>query len=174
MSVLTFATNGTLRALSWLAPFLLRKSFNKSTLADLIDFDVIPRHEAVRIDLGPVSSFSIALVVTNRSLFDVELDRAKVELSCAGLGLDCYIMERALIPSGSKREFFLRGTVPHEHANAICRNIEQHRTAVSAIIEFNCSVQNFQKKTFSIGGIPTEFCNVDWRKSSLKINPPQP
>lgn len=166
MSILAFAANSTLRALNWIAPFLLKRKFNAAALADLIDFDVLPRHEAVRIDLGSISTFSIALVLTNRSPFDVELDRAKVELSCAGLNLDCYILERTPIPSSGKREFFLRGTVPSEYADAICKNIDQHRTAISAVIEFNCSVHNFQKRTLSLGGIRTEFVNIQSRKSS--------
>lgn len=166
MSIFSFATNGALRALSWAVPFLLRKKFSKEVLSDLIDFDVMPRHEAVRIDLGPIPSFSIALVVTNRSPFEMELDRSKVELVCAGLSLDCYILERAPIPSSEKREFFLRGSMSSEYADAIAKNINSHQTAILAMIEFNCSVHNFQKRTSSLSGIRVDFVNTNWRTTS--------
>jgi hypothetical protein len=61
MSVSAFFAKGALQFLGWAMPFLLRKKYNKSALADLIEFDMLPRHEAARIDLGPTSSFILLI-----------------------------------------------------------------------------------------------------------------
>jgi len=171
MSLIAFATNGLLRALGWAAPTLLRRKFCKTVLAELIDFDILPRHEALRIDLGPTSTFNLIVVVTNRSPFTVELDRAKIELLCAGHQLECYIIERRTIQPSAKQEFYLRGHIPNEVANAIHAHLNCHQTGISATMEFNCSVQNFPKRTPHLSGVRPEFVNIEWRsKCASNIN----
>jgi hypothetical protein len=161
--MIEIAAKSSWRFLAWLPKHLLKRKFSKIALANLIDFDVMPRHESVSINLGHTSSFNISLVLTNRSPFEVELDRAKIEILCCGLPFECYILERASIPSGEKKDFFLRGIIPNEHADAIFNGRSNHQTGLSVTAEFNCVVHNFQKRTQHLGGVRTEFVNTQWR-----------
>lgn len=163
MSIIEIATKSSWRFLTWLPKHLLKRKFTKNALADLIDFDVMPRHESVSINLGHTSSFNVCLVLTNRSPFEVELDRAKIGMFCCGHHFECYILERASIPSGEKQEFFLRGIIPNEYADAIFNGRSNHQTGLSVTAEFNCAVHNFQKRTQYLGGVRVEFVNTEWR-----------
>jgi hypothetical protein len=170
MSLAAFGTKALTRAVSWAAPALLRKKFSKTVLADFIDFDVLPRHEALNIDLCSTANFRLAVVVTNRSPFVVELDRARVALHCAGYELECFILERTLIPASEKHEFFLRGHIANEIADAIHGNLGNHQAGISASIEFNCSVHNFQKRTQHLGGVRAVFSNTEWRQKCASLS----
>lgn len=170
MSLAAFGTKAFTRAVSWAAPALLRKKYPKTVLADLVDFDVIPRHEALNIDLCSAANFRLAVVVANRSPFVIELDRARVSVHCAGYELECFILERTLIPAAKKHEFFLRGHISNEIADAIHGNLASHQTGISASIEFNCSVHNFQKRTQHLGGVRAVFSNTEWRQKFASIS----
>lgn len=169
MSLLQYGTKFLIQTLGWAAPILLRKKFTKSVLADLVDFDVLPRHESLCIDLGSTSTFRLSVAITNRSPFDIELDRAKVILHCDGHQIECYILERTIIRSAEKEEFFLRGLIPSEIADAIVSLIPRQQTSLSAIIEFNCSVHNFRKEALHMGGIRADFRNVEWRTDHCSL-----
>lgn len=159
---------GIWRFLSWLPNWFLLRSFPDEVMEGLIDFEIQPRHESISINLGQVATANIWLVATNRSPFDLELDRAELFLSCGGVALPLNILKRTKIAASKKIEFHISTPIPDGHANAIAHSIENHHTHISGTLIFNSKIRNFNLPLKNLSGIKPNFLNVHVRQQKIQ------
>lgn len=149
----------------WLPKYTLRRIFNKERLADLVLIDVQARYEAVKVDLGDISSFEIYFQVINMTPFDLELDRAEIEFRCAGTSLKSQFIRKTLFKAGENSSLYVSDDIDIAKANQIARLCENNRSSVSMHAEFNCSLHDFTKATNRLEGVNVHFNNAEWRRS---------
>lgn len=145
---------------AWIPKYILRRMFTKEKLANLIMFDVRPRHEYARIDLGEVSKFTLYLQLTNLSPIAVELDRAEIIFNCAGVELKSNILKREVIQSGETKSLYINDSIDSGSANHIAKTWERNNSYITANLEFNCALHNFPKQTGILDGVIPSFINV--------------
>jgi hypothetical protein len=149
--------------LKWLPGAILRRAFPPSRLSDLLLMDVRPRHHPVRINLGEPASFDVWFRVINLSPFDVEIDRASLELWCGGVVARATVLDRTPVASGRVIDVLFRGSLTDEEANLIVHSGEVRRATVEVSAQFNCTLHNFSKRTGQLGGINLGILNESLR-----------
>jgi len=156
--------------LKWLPKFILRRIFKKERLSDLVLIDVQARHESVKVDLGEVSSYQIYFQVINMSPFDIELDRAEIDFSCAGIPLSNQYIKKTSFKAGQVGSLYIKGEIQTPKAIQIAKVYENNSSSVSLHCEFNCSLHDFTKICSNLSGVHVNFINEEWRKKTLKIS----
>ncbi|MCS4307662.1 hypothetical protein M2404_002002 [Rheinheimera pacifica] len=154
--------------LKWLPGFILRKIFSKERLADLVLIDVQARHEAVRVNLGEIASYSIYLQVINMSPFDVELDRAEIDFLCAGVSVSKQHIKKTAFKSGEVGSLYITGEIESPKAKQMARYYNENQSSVSFHCEFNCALHNFTKICSNLEGVNVHFANAEWRSSEVE------
>lgn len=154
--------------LKWLPRFILRKIFSKERLADLVLIDVQARHEAVRANLGEISSYSIYFQVINMSPFEVELDRAEIDFLCAGVSVSKQHIKKNVFKAGEVGSLFVTGEIESPKAKQMARHYTENRSSISLHCEFNCALHNFTKVCNNLEGVNVHFVNAEWRKSEVE------
>ena len=154
--------------MKWLPGFILKRIFSKERLADLILIDVQARHEAVRANLGDISSYSIYFQVINMSPFDVELDRAEIEFLCAGTSVSKQHIKKIAFKSGEVGSLYITGEIESPKANQMARHYKDNRSSISLHCEFNCALHPFKKVCNNLEGVNVHFVNAAWRTSELE------
>lgn len=152
--------------LNWLPGVVLRRFFPTDRLAQLIYFDLQPRHRSAMINLGEVANYEVYFQLINLSPFEVELDRAKFDVYCAGTVLQGIILKKQRFAPGEISSIFIDGSIPDGHANQIARNMKPNEAdmSVDGNMEFNCKLQPFAKRISNLSGIAPKVYNADHRR----------
>ena len=146
--------------------YFLRRHFPPERLADLIYFDLQPRHDSAVVNLGPAAFFQLRLQIINLSPVDVELDRATLCFWCGGATFDINYQERQTIQPSGIASIQVRGLIPDGHANQISVHGNSNSSALSGSVEFNCKVHPFKKRLFHLDGINAKFYNAPARSNA--------
>lgn len=142
-----------LARIPWLAAILCRWYFTAQRLAALVYVDIYPRHESVRVDVGPVATFDVHVQLMNLTPFELELDRARFKFWCAGIRLDAIILDKQKIAPGASVSLFLSDSIPDGAAVQIAKFHKTNQSTLDGNIEFNCRVRSFAKQVPSLSGI---------------------
>ena len=145
---------------AWMPKFIMKRMFTKEKLSNLVMFDVRPRHEYAHIDLGEVPKYTLWLQLTNLAPVPIELDRAEITFTCAGVELKSSILKREIIESGETRSFHVDDTIDVANAKFIGKTWDKNNSNISANIEFNCELHNFSKQTGRLEGVIPSFINA--------------
>ena len=131
--------------LKWLPGFILRLIFSKERLADLVIFDVKPRHQSVRVNLGEVATYDIYFQIINMSPFSIELDRAEIEFMCAGTQLKSQYIKKVEFSPGQIDTLYVSGEIESAKADQIARHYDVNGSYMNLHIEFGCKLHDFKK-----------------------------
>ncbi|WP_143707343.1 hypothetical protein [Uliginosibacterium sp. TH139] len=146
--------------------FLARGYFTRERLASLVYVDLFPRHESARVDLAEVATFQFCLQAINLSPFELELDRARFQLSCGGVQLEGAILNKERIASGASTNLFFSGAIQDGQANQIWKFREENSVSLSGNIEFNCVARQFSKRIMHLDGVKLSVINGQHRNAN--------
>ncbi|MCY3956237.1 MAG: hypothetical protein OXF47_09635 [Nitrospira sp.] len=155
--------------LAWLPKWLMRWKFSEERMANLVNVDIRPRHENVKVNLGlPCATFELWFQVTNMSPFGVELDRAQIDFLChGGMSLCVPYIKKIKIRAGKMEELCIAGDIPDNKADQIARYISQggdkDNSSISMDVYFNCRLHAFAKLRHRLDGVKPHFINQQVR-----------
>lgn len=154
------------KLVAWLPGVLLGLVFTPSRLSKLVEIDLRPRHDPVRLNFGEIPYATISLQVTNRSPFTLELDRLHLKFQY-GMGLaNLYYLERTKIRSGMTADIFVQNELSEAFAISGSRQpVGNVHCTLEAKAEFNSRITSFGVRTGQLQGIRPEVANA------RKINP---
>lgn len=95
----------------WLPDFILKRVFSKRRLSELIYIDVKPRGESVRVDVGQPPIFEVWLQLINMTPFEVELDRAELEMNFSGIRVKYKHLKKTSMQSGEILDLFMSDSI---------------------------------------------------------------
>ena len=145
--------------LRWLPKLFLRWKFSEERMADLVKIDICPRHENVRVDLGPIATFQLWFQVNNQSPFEVELDRTQIEFQCAGTSLHVPYIKKIKVKAGGTEKFHVGGDIPDNKADQIAQCNDRNHSSISMDVYFNCRLHGFAKLYHRLDGVNPRFIN---------------
>ena len=145
--------------LSWLPEYFLKRIFSKERLADLMIVDVRSRYDCATADLGPIGKFDLWFQVINMSPFEVELDRADIQFTCAGTALDSHYIKRTTFKAGEIAEFHVKGDISEGKAEQITQHHDKNASWISMDMDFNCALHSFSKRSHTLEGVRTRILN---------------
>ena len=145
--------------LTWLPKLFLRWKFSEERMADLVKIDICPRHENVRVDLGPIAMFQLWFQVSNQSPFEVELDRTQIEFQCAGTSLHVPYIKKIKVKAGGTEKFHVVGDIPDNKADQIAQYNDRNHSSISMDVYFNCRLHGFAKLYHRLDGVNPRFIN---------------
>ena len=145
--------------LTWLPKLFLRWKFSEERMADLVKIDIFPRHENVRVALGPIATFQLWFQVSNQSPFEVELDRTQIEFQCAGTSLHIPYIKKIKVKAGGTEKFHVDGDIPDNKADQIAQYNDRNHSSISMDVYFNCRLHGFAKLYHWLDGVNPRFIN---------------
>jgi hypothetical protein len=164
MDLIPVASEVVKSILGWLPSACLRWYYKPERLARLVYVDLLPRQEAVYLNLAPAADFRITLQIINLSPFPIELDRSTVRLSCGTSPLQANNLERHQFKAGEVGTVQFSNIIPESHASQILTNDGGGSAALDGVLEFNCHVQSFKRVIPYLNGIPITIVNAQLRK----------
>lgn len=159
MDLIPVASSAAKWFLGWLPAALLRWYYTPQRLARLMYVDILPRNQSVWLNLAPAADFRIAMQVINLSPFQVEIDRAKIELLCGTAPLEATNLERRSVEPGEIATVYFSQVIPDGHANQIHKNIDGNSPSLNGLFQFNCRVQAFSRVVPNLSGLPVTVVN---------------
>jgi hypothetical protein len=164
MEIIPVASSAAKLLLSWLPAFVLRWHYTPDRLSRLVYIDVQPRNQSVYLNLAPAADFRVAMQVINLSPFAIELDRARLELSCGTAPLEATNVERRRIQAGEVAAVYFSQLIPDSHAQQIVMNQGTNSASLTGLFEFNCDVQSFARRVPSLSGLSVCVANAHLRQ----------
>lgn len=150
--------------LSWLPNYLLKKIFNKPRLSELVLLDIQPRHNSVVINLGELPSYTLYFQIINMSPFDIELDRAEIELRLNAARIRTQYIKKIAYESGQVATLLIDGEISPEIANVIAKSQHEIDASITVHCEFNCKLHNFSKSNLLLSGVNPKYVNMRYRR----------
>ena len=142
---------------------ILRRKYSEECLADLVKVDLRPRHEPATVELDLIPTYDLWLQIINTSPFMVELDRAQIDFTCAGISLKTFYLQRKKFKPGQISEILVTGDIPEGKADAIVQHHKRNRSSISINMDFNCLLHSFSKQCHNLEGVMPRFMNHDTR-----------
>jgi hypothetical protein len=164
MEIIPVASTAAKLLLGWLPAFLLRWYYTTDRLSRLVYVDLQPRNQSVYLNLAPAAEFRIAMQVINLSPFTIEIDRARIELSCGTSPLEATNVERRRIEAGEIAAVYFSQLIPGDHAQQIVVNQGTNSASLSGLFEFNCKVQPFARRVLALSGLCVSVANAHLRQ----------
>ena len=164
MELIPVASSAAKLLLSWAPAFLLRWYYTPERLSRLVYIDVQPRNQSVYLNLAPAADFRVAMQVINLSPFTIELDRARIELSCGTIPLEATNLERRRIEAGEVAAVYFAQLVPSDHAQQIVANQGTNSSSLCGLFQFNCKVQPFARNVPALSGLSVFTVNAHLRQ----------
>lgn len=146
---------------SWLPNFVLRRIFSKQRLSELVYIDVKPRGESVRVNINETSSFHIWLQIINMTPFEVELDRAELDINFSGVGIKNKHLKKAIIRSGQIYDLHISDSIDGSKSDVINRLAKSSNdSSIDFYGGFNCRLHSFEKDSIHLGGVNVKYNGV--------------
>lgn len=147
------------RLLTWLPKWILRRKYSEQRMADLVTVDLRPRHNPVTVNLCSTPTYDLWFQIINMSPFEVELDRAQIEFTCAGTSLETSYIQRKKIKPGDISEILVTGDIHEGKADAITQRLGKNYSSISINMDFNCILHSFSKQCRNLEGVTPRFIN---------------
>ena len=154
------------RLLTWLPKGFLRRKYPEQRMADLVTVDLRPRHYPVTVNLCSTPTYDLWFQIINRSPFVVELDRARIEFTCAGTSLETSYIKRTKFKPGGILEILVTDDIPEGKADAIAQRHNQNPSFINMDMDFNCSLHSFSKQRHNLEGVMPHFLNQNTRSNN--------
>ncbi|WP_394203785.1 hypothetical protein [Marinagarivorans algicola] len=145
----------------WLPKFILKRIFSKKRLAELIYVDIKPRGEAVRVSINETSSFNIYLQFINMSPFEVELERAELELNFSGVGVKSTYLKKCKIKAGEIYDLYITDYIDSGRNEVLNRMAQTcNESSVALYCGFNSILHVFEKENVYLSAVNVKYMGV--------------
>jgi len=152
-------TSSIWKLFGWLPGFILKRIYPPRRFSELIVIDVRPRHDPVQLNFGEIPHVDVWLQITNRSPFQVELDRVHVVVHYGVGTTDLYNLERVKFGSNTSQDIYVRGFLTDSYAISGSNQPDDVECSILVSAEFNSRITNFGKRTGELRGIKPRVIN---------------
>lgn len=147
-----------LRWFRWLPSYFLRRIFTKERLSDLMYVDIRPRGDSARVNLSGAPSYDLWLQIINMSPFDVELDRAELDINFCGIRVKNKHLKKSLIKSGEIFELYISDNIDGSRAEVIQKMVPaSNDSSVGIYFVFNCKLHQFVKENVTLNRVNVKY-----------------
>lgn len=149
------------KLLKWLPKIVLRRIFTKRRLADLVYIDVKPRGESVRVNINETPSYDIWFQIINLTPFEIELDRAELDLNFSGIGIKNKHVKKCIINSGEIYIFHISDYIDSGRCDVLNRMAKtSNESSIGMYCFFNCSLHSFEKDNIHLGSVNIKYMGI--------------
>lgn len=145
-----------------LPAFLLRWYFTAERLEGLIYVDVVPRHDAVTLNLAAPGTAGVYIQIINLAPVAVQLEQAEFRLTCGSVTAKFTVLRKQWIKVGEIATVHFEQTLQDSQARSIAGQLKDLRVALDGHIEFSCSIRPFPRQVRYLDGIRARVFNENF------------
>ncbi|MDP3673127.1 MAG: hypothetical protein Q8R69_25970 [Telluria sp.] len=150
----------------YLPPFLLRRRFTAERLAGLVYVDVIPRNDAVSVNLATPATATVYMQVINLAPVAIQLEQAEFRLTCGSVSTKFTVVRKQRFEVGQIGTIYFDQTIQDSQARAIAAQLKDLRVSMDGHIEFSSAIRSFARSVHHLDGIRARVVNENfWRES---------
>jgi hypothetical protein len=143
----------------YLPSFLLRRRFTPERLAGLVYVDVIPRNDAVTLNLAMPATVTVYLQVINLAPVAIQLEQGEIRLICGGVSIKFTVVRKQRFEVGEIGTIYLDDSIHDSQARTIAQDSDL-RVAVAGHLEFTSAIRPFSRNLGHLDGIRAHLVNV--------------
>lgn len=151
----------------YLPPFLLRRRFTPERLAGLVYVDVMPRNDAVTLNLATPATATVYLQVINLAPVAIQLEQAQFRLICGSVSTKFTVVRKQRFEVGEIASIYFDETIQDSQARMIAGQLSDLRIAIDGHIEFSSAIRPFPRSVHYLDGIRGRVLNERfWEKGA--------
>lgn len=152
----------------YLPPFLLRRRFTAERLAGLVYVDVMPRNDAITLNLAAPATAMVYLQLINLAPVAIQLEQAEFRLTCGSVSKRFTVVRKQRLEVGQIGTIYFDETLQDSQARSIAGQLKDLRVAMDGHIEFSSAIRPFARSVQHLDGIRARVMNENfWQGSAV-------
>lgn len=146
----------------YLPAFLLRRYFTANRLAGLVYVDVMPRNDAVTLNLAAPGTAVVYLQIINLAPVAIQLEQAEFRLTVGSISSKFTIVRKQRFEVGEIGTIHFDQNLQDSQARAIAQQMRDLRITLDGYMEFSSMIRPFPRDVRHLDGIRARVFNENY------------
>ena len=146
----------------YLPALILRRRFTPERLAGLVYVDVMPRNDAVSLNLATPATATVYVQVINLAPVAIQLEQAEFRLICGSVSTKFTVVRKQRFEVGQIGTICFDQTLQDSQSRAIAGQLKDLRVAIDGHIEFSSAIRPFARSVHHLDGIRARVINENF------------